>query len=134
MPKSKGWTRGFDWGDFIGKDDVQAYKLVVDGDSEIQGCIALTNEGDFAIVDLIEKSPVNRKPHEQFSNVTGVMFAYASKIIVDQGGLGYLCFEPKTGLATHYERTYNAKFHNPRLNLMTILEVDARRLIGLYYR
>lgn len=111
MQKSKGWTRGFNWGEYLDGTDVQTYKLVVCGDTEIQGCIAFVNDGDFAYVELIEKAPNNRKPQEQFLNITGVMFAFASKIVIDHGGLGYLCFEPKTGLTTHYERTYNAKFY-----------------------
>jgi hypothetical protein len=134
MRKSEGWTRGLDWKYFLDKVDTQVYKLVVHGDDEIQGCIAFINDfNEFALVELIEKAPVNRKPNMQFSNIAAVMLAFASKSILDLGGLGYICFEPKTGLSKHYENTYNAKFYNPRLNLMTILEVDAKRLIGLYY-
>lgn len=134
LRKSLGWTQGLNWSKYLHPSStIQAYKLTITGHSAIQGCIAIDLREGYVFVDLVEKSPNNRKPQQEFLNAGDVLIAFACKVSVDAGFGGYTALIPKSGLEETYLNKYRFRWTNPRLRLMGLEEVEAQRLIALYY-
>lgn len=131
--KSNGWSKGFDWFSYLQpQNECTAYKLVVHGNNDIQGLIALCPQENYVIVDLVEKAPHNHEPHVVFVNTADVLFGFACKFSKDLGFEGFISFYSKTVLVNHYIRKYGAyPLGNRKL---AIGSVEANRLIELYYR
>lgn len=56
-----GWERSFDWTIYLDKKVLSdAYKLIIVGNSYIQGAIAYHVRKDHLYVDLLESAPENR--------------------------------------------------------------------------
>lgn len=132
LMKHYGWSKGFNWFKYLDvNNSFTAYKLVINGDTGIQGLIALCPEEGYVLVDLIEKSPNNRKPFEEFINVAEVLFGFACKCSLDSGYRGFIMFYPKSVLAEHYITKYKAQYVGR--GFLALGELEAKSLISLYY-
>ncbi|AZN38352.1 hypothetical protein [Paenibacillus albus] len=124
------WTSGFNWKSYFRFPDVEVYKLCIVGSNRIEGAIALENRGDHMWVHLIEKNPMNRPPHDQYKYVAHHLFAFACQRHMELGGNGFVAFEAKTELISHYVKEYGAV--QIGVSRMFIPDIVGRDLIGLY--
>lgn len=136
LKKKYGWSKRFHWDAYFHHASIRAYKLVVDGDTKIQGLIAMEpiREHGYVYVDLVEKAPHNRKPNEEFLNVGDVLFGYACKMSIDNGLEGYVMLYAKTMYVDHYQKKYGMTLIHPRERKMAFDPVVATRLVRLYYK
>ncbi len=102
----KGWE--FDWIQALKEHEVYVMTTRQNPDI-IQGMIALNVEKAFVFVHLVENSPSNRGKNAIYKGVGGNLFAFACQISLDKGCDGYVVFEAKTALITHYQQLLGAK-------------------------
>jgi hypothetical protein len=134
LKKSLGWTRGFDWKKYLADENpFIAYKLVVRGNTAIQGLVALAVLDGYVELDLVEKAPQNRGFRKEFLNAGDVLFGFAGKVSLDTGNDGFVLLYAKTRLVEHYIRKYGMDLIDPRRRKMVINPIAANRIIGLYY-
>ena len=81
---------------------------------------------------LIESANFNKNREKVYLGVPGNLVAFACKISVDRGYLGFLAFDAKTALIKHYEQTLGATHF--RALRMYIEPVAARKLILQYFK
>lgn len=131
--KGKGWL--FDWSDAdLARDDI--YKLVLSGDDEIQGLIALRYEERSRAVyaHLAESAPQNRGESRKYKGVGGHLFAIAAQESVKRGYGGFIFLDAKNAdLVKHYEKSLGAVLLGmPHPYRMIIDEEAAARLLQTY--
>lgn len=107
------------------------FKLVVQGNTVIQGLISLIDNGDSINIPLIESAPFNRGDDKVYLGVAGNLFAYACKTAFDKGYDGCVSFYAKTALFAHYQTTLGAKRIGHGL-LMVIDPPEAKKLVDRY--
>lgn len=103
------WTLTFDWTLYFEYENVEVYILTTEHSNYVEGAIALEYRGDHVWIHLIEKAPRNRAPQEKYKYIAHHLFAFATKRHLDQGGDGFVAFDSKTGLITHYIKEYSAE-------------------------
>lgn len=131
--KKDGWF--FNWKqEFIEKGH-QIYKLVLQGDTKIQGLISIEPVPDQLYVEmhLIENAPHNFAEGKQFVGVAGNLVAFACKTSFELGFDGFVAFTAKTELMDHYSETLGAQ-HIYGHNRMAIFTESAKKLVNSYYK
>jgi hypothetical protein len=125
------WDKAFDWTVYFGQPGVEVYKMVVAGNDEIQGAIALERKVDHVYIHLIESAPHNRFGNT-FDFVGEHLVSFACKRSMDLGHNGFAAFRSKTrpSLLAYYIRDMHAQ-HIGGGN-MIISESVAEELIMLY--
>jgi hypothetical protein len=110
------------------------YKLVLAGDSKIQGLISLEPipQQQFIEMHLIESAPHNHPGNKQFAGVAGNMVAFACKMSFELGFDGYVAFTAKTNLVPHYIEALGAQVIYSQ-NRMGIFTLAAKNLVNSYY-
>jgi hypothetical protein len=83
-------------------------------------------------VDLIENADFNIGRNKVYNGVAGNLFAFACKESWDKGDFGYVSFNSKTNLVSHYEKLLGAK-RVGKSNQMIIEKQEALVLIKHYY-
>ncbi|HEY2491903.1 MAG TPA: hypothetical protein VGI33_03110 [Paenibacillus sp.] len=73
----------------------------------------------------------HKKLDREFKNVVDVLLGAACLRSLYIGAGGFVMFRPKTHLVDYYKHRFNAK--EIGIN-MYLDDLDARRLIGLYYK
>lgn len=131
--KKDGWK--FKWKQEYKMPCRQVIKLVINGDSEIQGLLSLEvkESGNFIEMHLIENAPHNYGRSKRFLNVAGNLVAFACKMSLDLGFDGYVTLIAKTKLIHHYENTLGARLAS-RNNRMIIYPAEAKKLVDLYFK
>lgn len=106
--KARGWK--FDWS-IPHQNGYEVYELLVAGDDEVQGMIALKHIRDqyYTHVDIVEAASFNVGHSGKYTGVGAHLFAIACKLSWDAGNEGYVQFTAKTDLVDHYIKTLNAK-------------------------
>lgn len=106
--KEQGWK--FDWS-IPHRNGYEVYELLLSGDDEVQGMIALKHIRDqyYTHVDIVEAAPFNVGSGGKYKGVGAHLFAIACKLSWDVGNEGYVQFTAKTDLVNHYIKTLNAK-------------------------
>lgn len=100
----------FDWKKEINNPKREVYKLVTVGNENIiHGLISITDNNDHVFVNIIESSNFNRGKKKQYIGVAGNLFAFACKRSFELGHDGYVSFESKTSLVSHYKKSIGAK-------------------------
>lgn len=131
--KKKGWA--FNWKAADLKNAI-VYKLTLEGSSEIQGLIALTDfvRDQALYVNIAESAPHNRGPEKQYEGVGGHLFAIAAQISIDHGFGGFIFMDAKnTELVEHYHEKMGAQLLGmPHPYRMFIDEEAAQRLLKIY--
>lgn len=127
----KNWN--FDWKlEFENSETV--YKLIIEENYEIiQGLISLKYKEGFVFVELIENADFNIGRNKVYYGVAGNLFAFACKQSWDKGDFGYVAFNAKSNLVSHYENFLGAK-RVGNSNQMIIEPKEALKLIKQYYK
>ena len=124
----------FDWPDYITNRSYETYKLVLKGDTVIQGLICLEIRENWIEVVLAESALWNiGSEKKEFIGVGGHLFAFACKKSLELGYEGFVAFNAKTRIIIHYQQILNADILNPITGRMAIDEDPARKLISTYY-
>ena len=131
--QSKHWN--FNWNSSSLKN-ANIYKLMVEGDSEIQGLIAVTDKPeDYALyIDIAESAPHNIGENKIYEGVGGHLFAIAAIESVKRGYDGYLFLDAKNvQLVEYYKQKFGATLMGiPHPYRMYIDERSAHKLIQIY--
>jgi hypothetical protein len=123
----------FNWKGQIKLKDMEIYKLVIKGNTEIiQGLISISNQGDHIYMHLIESAKFNKGKQKIYTGVPGNLVAFACKCSFEKGYEGYLAFDAKTILIKHYQETlYATHFKETKMMIET---PAAKRLIDQYFK
>jgi hypothetical protein len=129
--KKNNWH--FSWKTEFNLDDRIVFKLLKADEPEIiQGLISLSDMDGFVYVHLAESAPMNFGPDKKHEGVGGNLFAFACKRSWDLGNEGFVSYQAKTNLITHYEKVLGAVHiggHN-----MIIYPQEALFLIKQYFK
>ncbi|HMF73753.1 MAG TPA: hypothetical protein VK616_19865 [Flavitalea sp.] len=128
--KKHGWR--FNWRSEFKYKDRQLYKLVVRGETMIQGLISLQPVENYIEMHLIETAPHNYGSSKKYVGVPGNLVAFACKMSFDFGFEGFVGFRAKTQLIKHYIDTLGAELIFR--DRMSISENSAKKLVNSYYK
>jgi hypothetical protein len=130
--KKDGWL--FNWKKEFREHGHKIYKLVLKGETKIQGLISLEPIYDQLYIEmhLIENAPHNFAGKKRFAGVAGNLVAFACKMSFEFGFDGFVAFTAKTELINHYSSTLGAELIFR--DRMTISTVPAKKLVNSYYR
>ena len=128
--KKDGWL--FNWKQEFKKADRSVYKLVIMGETQIQGLICLQPMENFIEMHLIETAPHNFGQAKRYLGVAGNLVAFACRMSFEMGFDGFVAFTAKTDLIDHYTESLEAEliFNNR----MTISTNPAKNLVNSYYK
>jgi hypothetical protein len=128
--KKNGWQ--FNWRMEFRETNRQLFKLVLRGDSNVQGLLSIEVMNGYIEMHLIESAPHNFGKEKAFIGVAGNLVAFACKMSFDLGFDGYLSFRPKTKLFDHYKETLGAeRIFRDRMQIATD---SAKKLVNSYYK
>lgn len=128
--KKNGWQ--FNWKAECKYEERQIYRLVISGNSEIQGLISLQAKQNYVEMHLIEAAPHNFGRRKKYLGVAGNLVAFACMTSYDMGFEGAVAFTAKTRLIQHYMDTLGAEVLFG--NRMGISEKSAQKLVNSYYK
>ena len=129
--QAKGWL--FDWSN-LEIENVNIYKLLIEGNVEIQGLVATKVMTGSVYVALVESAPHNLGENKKYIGVGGHLFAIAIKLSYKNDFGGFVHFDTKNlQLVEHYTKLLGAKhiggFHEYRM----IVDVDeAKNVLDEY--
>lgn len=133
LVKLKGWS--FNWSD-TSLNETKIYKLTVNGDSDIQGLVALKKfEKDKAVyINIVESAPHNLGKNKKYIGVGGHLYAIAVQKSLESGYGGFVFMDAKNEeLVEHYKKTLGAVLlGRPHQYRMIIDEENAKKLIDIY--
>ena len=123
----------FDWTKEIKDKTKEVYRLTtVNNPTIIQGLISIEDKQDHIFMHLIESAKFNKNKDKVYLGVPGNLVAYACKVSVDKGYLGFLAFDAKTTLIKHYQESLFATHFR---GLRMFIETNAAlRLISQYFK
>lgn len=129
--KKKDWL--FNWPRELDTDRRHVYKLTtVIEPALIQGLISLEVDTDHVFVYLVESATFNKGAHKQYLGVAGNLFAWACRLSFEQGYEGFVAFEAKTALLTHYQQALGAQRMGRGLR-MYLATKEATKLVNRYF-
>lgn len=124
----------FDWQAEQRKKGRQVYKLTtVEQPQLIQGLISLeVRTADlFVFMHLVETAKFNRGASRRYAGVFGNLVAFAGRLSFERNLDGFVVFDAKTALISHYEQTLGATRHG---KIRMVLETQAAfTLVSTYY-
>lgn len=131
--KKDGWF--FNWKREYKEAGHHLYKLVIEGDDEIQGLVSLEPVPDERYIEmhLIENAPHNYGRKKKFLGVAGNLVAFACKMSFELEYDGVVAFTAKTRLVDHYIETLGAQSLYSR-ERMAIFANSAEILVNSYYK
>lgn len=98
----------------------------------IQGLISLEEQEGYVFMRLVETARHNYGRNKVYEGVLGNLVAFACKLSFEKGFDGYVVFEPKTKLISHYSKVLKAKSISG--TRMYIDKNAAHFLIDTYYK
>ncbi len=105
--KKNGWN--FNWNAELKDNSREVFKLTIPHNPTIiQGLLSLTLEPDHVYIHLLENAPFNIGQNKLYEGVAGNLVAHACKVSFQQGFDGFVSFNAKTKLITHYQKTLGA--------------------------
>lgn len=129
--KTNGWH--FSWFGEFRQADRFIYKLIItDQPDVLQGLISISDMEGYVYVHLAESAPINLGLQKKHEGVGGNLFAYACKRSWDNGNEGFVAFQSKTDLISHYQKVLGA-VHIEGQN-MIIYPKEALFLIKHYFK
>jgi hypothetical protein len=132
ITKANGWK--FDWKKEASNKNKLVCKLILK-DSEnqniIHGLVSTSIEADHVKMHLIESAPFNFGENKAYLGVAGNLVAFACNLSFANGFDGFIIFDSKTNLMSHYTKTLGAK----KLfgNRMVIETAAAQKLVNKYF-
>ena len=131
VTKAKGWS--FNWKTELAQNDREVYKLnIISNPDIIQGLTSLTIKSDHVYMNLLENAPFNIEKNKLYEGVPGNLVAFACKLSFQRGGGGFVSFQAKTKLISHYVKTLGA--YHVGGHLMVIDAIAAQNLIDKYFK
>lgn len=120
----------FDWRSEILNPERYCYKLVVEGNNDIQALVSYSMDEGFLTIHYLEKNNMNTHPIAL--SITGPVLSFVSHESEYLGNEGFVVILIKKSprIIRHYER-YGALYIGK--NRMIIDDVAAKELIALYY-
>jgi hypothetical protein len=129
--KKKDWL--FNWPRELDTKRRQVYKLTTVAEPTlIQGLISLEVDTDHVFVYLVESADFNKGAQKQYLGVAGNLFAWACRLSFEQGYEGFVAFEAKTALLTHYQQALGAQRMGRGLR-MYLATNAATELVNRYF-
>jgi hypothetical protein len=128
--KKDGWK--FDWKKEYRQSGRQLYKLVIVGDTIVQGLMSLQPIEKHVELHLIESAPHNYGSAKKYIGVAGNLVAFGCMISFDLGFEGFVGFRAKTRLIQHYIDTLGAELIFR--DRMQISRKAAEKLVNSYYK
>jgi hypothetical protein len=123
----------FNWSLHLNHGHFETHKLILKGDTEIQGLICLEIRENWVEVILAESVPWNIGSFtKEFVGVGGHLFAFACKRSFELGFEGFVAFQAKTRLIRHYQEKLHAVLLDGK-GRMAIDENAAKRLVSTYF-
>jgi hypothetical protein len=115
-------------------DQHQLYKLVISGETAIQGLLSLEpiKRQQFIEMHLIELAPHNKGETRQYMGIVRHLVAFPCKMSFGMGFEGFVAFTAKTKLIEHYQKAFGA--HLMFGQRMCVATEAAKDLINLYYQ
>ena len=107
------------------------YKLVIKGETSIQGLLSLQPAENYIEMHLIETAPHNYGKSKKYIGVPGNLVAFACKTSFNSGYDGFVGFTAKTQLIQHYIDTLGAELIFR--DRMSISGNSAKKLVNSYY-
>jgi hypothetical protein len=129
--KKNGWQ--FNWKKEFREADHQLFKLVIRGDSEIQGLLSIQVMDGYIEMHLIENAPHNYASKKTHLGVAGNLVAFACRKSFELGFDGFISFIAKSQLVDHNKETLGAESIHRR-ERMAIPSESARKLVTSYYK
>lgn len=131
VTKKTGWN--FNWKKELDDNTKEVYKLIIVSSPEIiQGLLSLTVEPDHIFMSLVESASFNIGRSKLYEGVPGNLVAFACKLSFQRGFDGFVAFDAKTKLISHYEKTLGAvHFRGQRMIVPTHA---AQILIDKYFK
>ena len=130
VTKENRWL--FSWQSEFRLKDRQVYKLTIrDNPNIIQGLASISDFKDHYYLHLVESAPFNLGRNKMYEGVPGNLFAYACKLSWDSGYQGFVAFNSKTRLISHYEKSLGATHVGG--HKMIIFSDQALKLINKYF-
>ncbi|MFN8276342.1 MAG: hypothetical protein U0T84_02560 [Chitinophagales bacterium] len=131
VTKKAGWL--FNWRTEFNNPLKEVYKLtIVNSPNVVQGLISLTIESDHVFMNLLESAPFNLGKNKVYQGVSGNLVAFACKLSFQRGFEGFVAFDAKTALISHYEHTLGA-FHY-KGQRMIIRSKESKILTEKYFK
>ena len=97
----KDWQ--FNWGNEIKDKTKEVYKLSTINNSKIiQGLISVAYKNDHIFMHLVESAKFNKGKEKIYLGEPGNLVAFACKLSFSVGFEGYVAFDSKTVLISHY--------------------------------
>jgi hypothetical protein len=128
--KKHGWK--FNWKMEHADPARQLYKLVIRGDSVIQGLMSIQPVENYIEMHLIETAPHNYGQSKKYLGVPANLVAFACKTSYDAGFEGFVGFRAKTRLIQHYIDTLGAELIFK--DRMSISGQSAKKLVNSYFK
>ncbi len=120
----------FDW--LLEVNEAKVYKLVIKvSPNIIQGLMSIDEQKGFIYMRLVETAPHNYGRNKVYEGVLGNLVAYACKVSFEKGFEGFVAFDAKTNLISHYTKTLKAQIINK--SRMVIDTVAANYLVNTYF-
>ncbi len=130
VPKKRGWI--FNWKTEYERENSKVFKLLIRGDTVIQGLVCLEVKQGYVEIHLLESAPHNLGLNKKYAGVAGNLVAFACKTGFDHGFEGHIAFTAKTQLVKHYMDTLGAEIiYGRRLGIFT---PAARKLVNSYFK
>lgn len=130
VTKKIGWN--FNWKQESKLKDRKVYKLTIkENPGIIQGLASISDFGDHFYLHLVESAPFNLGKNKLYEGVPGNLFAFTCKQSWDKGYQGFVSFQSKTKLITHYESSLDATHVGG--HKMVIFPAAALKLIKKYF-
>jgi hypothetical protein len=131
VTKKAGWL--FNWKLELSDPAKEVYKLtIVNSPTVIQGLISITIDVDHVFMSLVENAPFNIGKNKVYEGVAGNLVAYACKLSFQRGFEGFVAFDAKTALISHYEKTLGAYHFNKQR--MIIRTRESKILVDKYFK
>ncbi len=132
----KGITRKdwqFNWKSEHKDKSKEIYKLTTANNASIiQGLVAIEDKQDHIFMHLLESAKFNIGKHKLYLGVPGNLVAFACKLAFDRNYDGYVAFDSKTKLISHYQKSIGAT--HLRGQRMFIDTESAGKLVAQYFK
>ena len=99
----------FNWQQEARMKGHEVYQLTtVAQPQQVQGLVSLERKSDHLFMHLVEVAGHNRGAQRIYAGVMGNMVAFVCKLSFESGFGGFIAFDAKTALITHYKRALGA--------------------------
>jgi len=128
--KRDGWS--FNWIKAYKETPQSIFALIETTNERVHGVVQLINDDGMLIMQLLELAPYNIGAKKEYSNVAGILIAFACKqaFKLETNYQGYLTFVSKTKLVELYKTKYLAT--QTIGNRMYIDPIAGNKLINKY--